>query len=297
MYIQSNRIIILSLMVLFVLLVGCKNSNDLPPKNTTGTENQPIEQTEEKKDDGTQNHTNTNNKDTKLDTKNPDKQQNNTQTPDEWSLEEAYFNKLEEQDGLSIILNPENLLALVNKDHTLPSSYIPEGLVAPNVRFSFGDEDIPKRYIRKDAAIALEEMFSEAEKDNIYLFAVSGYRAYDTQAYLFDNQVRKVGEEMAMHVVALPGQSEHQTGLAMDITSKSAGFLLEEQFGETPEGQWVKENAHLYGYIIRYPKGKEEITGYQFEPWHLRYVGKEIAKIIYENEITLEEYFEKVKAI
>ncbi len=289
-------------MVLFILLVGCKNSNNnLPPENASETENHTNEQKEEK--ENTDPKSQTENNEPKVEDKDSsskeENEQQHTDTPlnSEWVLEEAYFNKVEEQDGLLVILNPENILALVNKENSLPSSYIPEGMVAPNVRFSFGDEDVPKRYIRKEAAIALEEMFAKADSEGIYLFAVSGYRAYETQAYIFDSQVRKVGEEMAMHAVALPGQSEHQTGLAMDVTSRSAGFLLEEQFGDTPEGKWIQENAHLFGYIVRYQKGKEEITGYQYEPWHLRYVGKEIAKVIYENDITLEEYFEKVKGM
>ncbi|QOR68943.1 M15 family metallopeptidase [Cytobacillus suaedae] len=286
-------------MVLFVLLVGCKNTNNnLPPENASETETNSNEQTEEKKNTETQSDNTEPKVEDKDSTSLEDKEESpDTQEDSEWVLEDVYFNKVEEQDGLLVILNPENILALVNKEHSLPPSYIPEGMVAPDVRFSFGDEDVPKRYIRKEAAIALEEMFVQAEKEGIYLFAVSGYRAYETQAYIFDSQVRKVGEEMAMHAVALPGQSEHQTGLAIDVTSRSAGFLLEEQFGETPEGKWVQENAHLFGYIVRYQKGKEEITGYQYEPWHLRYVGKEIAKVIYENDITLEEYFDKVKGI
>lgn len=93
------------------------------------------------------------------------------------------------------------------------------------------------------------------------------------------------------------GKSEHQTGLAMDETSRSVNLEITEEFGETKEGKWVKENAHRACFIIRYPIGKESITGYQYEPWHLRYVGKEKVSAIYENELTLEEYFQKVKKI
>jgi zinc D-Ala-D-Ala carboxypeptidase len=217
---------------------------------------------------------------------------------DEWVLEEEYFNKVEMSDGLSVILNPENVLSLVNKEHTLPSVYIPPDLIKPNVEFSFGDLDVPKRYLRKEAGEALEKMFVAAEKEEIQLYAVSGYRSYVTQEAIYEAQIRKTGEEeLANQTVAIPGQSEHQTGLAIDISSHSAELQLIEKFGETKEGKWVQQNAHYYGFIIRYPKGKEEVTGYQYEPWHLRYVGKEIATQIVENNLTLEEYFGKVKKL
>ncbi|WP_407936275.1 M15 family metallopeptidase [Litchfieldia alkalitelluris] len=217
---------------------------------------------------------------------------------DEWVLDEEYFNETNIDDGLAIIINPENILSLVNKDYTLPSNYIPNNLVTPDVPFSFGNQDVPKRYIRAEAASALEELFAGAEKANIEIYAVSGYRSYVTQEAIYNAQVRKTGEaDLANQLVALPGQSEHQTGLAMDISSKAVNTQLIEEFGDTKEGKWLAKHAHLYGFIIRYPKGKEDITGYQYEPWHVRYVGKEIAKTIFENDITLEEYFEKVKKI
>jgi zinc D-Ala-D-Ala carboxypeptidase len=219
------------------------------------------------------------------------------QQRDEWVLEEAFFNQLEEKDGLLMILNPENILSLVNKEQMLPEDYIPEDLIAPEVAFSFGDVDIPQRYLRKEAAEALKILFAEAKKEDIILFAVSGYRSFERQAGIFDNQVKMVGKEQANELVAIPGQSEHQSGLAMDISSHSNNLELSEGFGETIEGKWIKENAHKYGFIIRYPKGKESITGYNYEPWHLRYVGKEISAIIYKNDLTLEEYFDKVKKI
>ncbi len=214
---------------------------------------------------------------------------------DEWVLEEQYFNDVSNMDGILVILNPENVLSLVNKQHTLPDYYTPEDLVAPNVAFSFGNVDVPKRYMRKEAAVALEKLFEAAKNDEMHLFAVSGYRSYSAQLAVFNSQVNKWGKDKANETVAIPGQSEHQTGLAMDISSQSNNLHLTESFGETPEGNWVRENAHKYGFIIRYPKGKEEITGYQYEPWHLRYVGVKIATQIYENQLTLEEYFDKVE--
>jgi len=215
----------------------------------------------------------------------------------EWQLEAEYFNEVKEVDGMELILNPDNLLSLVNKQQVLPDSYIPEDLIAPEVEFSFGHADVPKRYLRKEAAKALEELFAAAKDEGITLFAVSGYRSFDTQANIYDYNVRQKGEERANAVSAMPGQSEHQTGLAMDVSSKSNQFQLTEQFANTEEGKWVANNAHRYGFIIRFPKGKEHITGYNYEPWHIRFVGEKIANVIYKNDLTLEEYFERVKKI
>jgi D-alanyl-D-alanine carboxypeptidase len=97
--------------------------------------------------------------------------------------------------------------------------------------------------------------------------------------------------------VAIPGSSEHQSGLAMDIASKSTDLNLTEGFAETIEGKWLAENAHRFGFILRYPKGKEAITNYEYEPWHFRYVGEKAATVIYQHDWTLEEYFKEVKKI
>ncbi|MBS4199425.1 D-alanyl-D-alanine carboxypeptidase family protein [Bacillus sp. FJAT-49732] len=221
------------------------------------------------------------------------------QTSDDslYALEAAYFNTIKEVKGVKEIVNSDNVLALVNKDFALPGTYIPADLVRPNVPFSFGDQDIEKSYLRKEAADALEKMFSAAEKANIHLFAVSGYRSYVRQVSILNNEIDRVGKDKAMQAVAIPGKSEHQTGLAMDISSENVQYLLSEDFGETDEGKWLKENAYRFGYILRYPKEKVEITGYQFEPWHFRYVGEKNAEIMYKNNWTLEEFFKEVRKI
>jgi len=194
-----------------------------------------------------------------------------------------------DDEGKKVVNNLDDILILVNKERNLPSDYKPSDLVIPNVRFSFEGED-QKKYMRKEAALALEELFREGEKEEIILYAVSGYRSYARQEILFNNRVERDGVEEANKLVARPGQSEHQTGLAMDVSSKSVLLSLDEDFGETKEGIWLKENAHRFGFIIRYLKDKENITGYSYEPWHVRYVGKDTAKEIYEKGITLEEY-------
>ncbi|MEL7564110.1 MAG: M15 family metallopeptidase [Dehalobacterium sp.] len=195
-----------------------------------------------------------------------------------------------DENGRQIVTNVDSILVLVNKNRNLPADYVPENMVIPNVKFSFEGDSL-KKYLRKEAALALEELFQAAKNENMELMAASGYRSFQRQKSIFDNKVKAIGEEAANMISAYPGQSEHQTGLAMDITCPEASLSLSENFGETNEGIWVKENAHKYGFIIRYPKGKEKITGYNYEPWHLRYVGKEAASYIYENGLTLEEYF------
>ncbi|GGJ66073.1 putative carboxypeptidase YodJ [Anoxybacillus voinovskiensis] len=212
-------------------------------------------------------------------------------------LEAKYWNVIEVKNGQKIIMNPTNILALVNKEQSLPASYKPNDLVVPNVPFSFSETNVEKRYMRLEAARALEQLFAAAQKEGISLIAVSGYRSYERQKELFDEEVKKNGKEKAVHAVAFPGQSEHQTGLAIDISSQSIKANLTASFGDTNEGKWVAVHAHEYGFIIRYPKGKEAITGYQYEPWHIRYVGQKAAKVIYEKNITLEEYFQIVKKV
>ncbi len=200
-------------------------------------------------------------------------------------------NSNQKSEGEEMVVdNPNDILVWVNKERNLPKDYVPEDLVVPNVRFSFSGEN-EKKYLRKEAAEALEQLFIQAEEDNIDLFAVSGYRSYARQETIFNWNVQQKGLEEANKVSAKPGQSEHQTGLAMDVSCPGVGYDLVEEFEDTQEGVWLKENAHRFGFIIRYPKDKVEITRYLYEPWHIRYVGKEVATFIYEEQITLEEYF------
>ncbi|MEN1968489.1 M15 family metallopeptidase [Lentibacillus sp. N15] len=187
------------------------------------------------------------------------------------------------------VTNPNDTLVLVNKHHVLPADYEPDDLVIPNVRFPF-TEDIPKKYMRKKAAHALEKLFAAGDKAGINLFGQSGYRSYDRQQSVFDAYVAEDGKAAATKYSAQPGESEHQSGLAIDVTSPDINYDITESFADTDEGKWLKDNAHKYGFIIRYPKDKVNITEYQYEPWHIRYVGKDVAKVIYEKHITLEEY-------
>jgi len=187
-----------------------------------------------------------------------------------------------------IISDPNDSLVLVNKLNSLSHDYIPNDLVTPNILFSF-TEDSPKKKMRKEAAQALEELFNQAEQEQILLLGASGYRSYDQQAQIFARNYVRSGAE-ANQFSARPGESEHQTGLAMDVTCAAVNNQLTQSFGDTLEGQWLINNASEFGFIIRYPKGGEKITGYQYEPWHIRYVGKSAAKQITENGWTLEQY-------
>ncbi|MNN24070.1 D-alanyl-D-alanine carboxypeptidase [compost metagenome] len=148
--------------------------------------------------------------------------------------------------------------------------------------------------MRSEAAKALEQMFAGAEKDGIYLAGVSAYRSHSTQTSLFNRYVAKDGEEKAKTYSAVPGHSEHETGLSIDVSGSDGKCAAEDCFGGTEEAKWLAEHAAEYGYIIRYPEGKDSITGYKYEPWHIRYVGVEIATYIADNNITLEEYYDAV---
>ena len=173
---------------------------------------------------------------------------------------------------------------LVNDNYVLDSDYEPKKLTEANI--SFVSETIEEeRQLDEKVAKAVESLFHEAEKDGIILLGISGYRSYKTQSKLYKKEVSKNGKKNADDYVALPGSSEHQTGLCIDVTNEEKYF-----WGSTIEAMWLAENAHKFGFIIRFPEGKENITGKEYEPWHIRYVGKDKAKDIYEKGITLEEY-------
>ena len=189
-----------------------------------------------------------------------------------------------------IDVNPDSYTVFVNKEYGLPKDYVPDDLMVPDIRF-YGGFSEEKSYMRKDAGLAIEKMFSDAEKEGYVLYGISGYRSYARQEEIYNKNVTMHGSTETNKVSAEPGHSEHQSGLTIDISiAELTGSLLEE-FGSTEEGIWVKENCSKYGYIIRYPKNKEKVTGYSYEPWHLRYVGKKMAEYLTENKLTLEEYF------
>ena len=184
-------------------------------------------------------------------------------------------------DKLAEKLN--NKLILVNKYNYLPKDYIPENL-----------EKINETYARSGMKLvsyakdAFEEMAKDASKENLKIIVMSTYRSYDYQSVLYNNYVQTDGKEKADTYSARAGYSEHQTGLAADIYN---GKLEYTNFEETKEFKWMQQNAHKYGFILRYPKDKVKQTGYQYESWHYRYVGTEVATYIYENKISYDEYY------
>ncbi len=186
--------------------------------------------------------------------------------------------------------NPDSLSVLVNKNYSLPEDYEPDDLVFLEVPLYNNDKSNEANYLRKEAADALKELFTAAQKEGYELIARSGYRSYATQASLYGRYVEQDGVEAADTYSARPGHSEHQTGLTIDITSDGVHGGLTESFGETEEGKWVAENAYRFGFIVRYPQDRTAETGYQYEPWHLRYVGVQAATEIYQDQLILEDY-------
>lgn len=192
---------------------------------------------------------------------------------------------------IEVDTDPESITVLVNHDYLLPEDFIPPDLVKPNVAFSYYGT-YEKSYMRKIAATALEELFTEAGQKGKQLKAVSAYRSYARQKQIYDRNVATRGKKNTDAVSAMPGSSEHQTGLTIDVSCSRVGCALEESFGTTEEGKWLAANCHKFGFIIRYPENKTDITGYSYEPWHIRYVGKNLAKYLHKKDLTLEEYYE-----
>lgn len=146
--------------------------------------------------------------------------------------------------------------------------------------------------LRSDAAVAYRRMFKAAKQDGINLVLQSAYRSFDSQVSVYNGWVAKLGKAGADLQSARPGFSEHQTGLSADIAAANKQCTISECFADTPEGKWLAKNAWEFGWHLRYPKGKTSITGYKFEPWHYRFVGKELAAELHKTAgITLEQFF------
>ena len=175
---------------------------------------------------------------------------------------------IEVKNGLTYV----NGILIVNKTYSVPNDYNPGSLTT-------------------ETKNAFDEMQKAAEKDNIKLWIVSGFRSYSLQTSLYNNYVLKDGKEKADTYSARPGHSEHQTGLALDFALIINNMYVDNFDDSFNEVQWIHNNAYKYGFILRYPKGKEDITGFSYECWHLRYVGKDVSYIMHnENILTLEEY-------
>lgn len=187
-----------------------------------------------------------------------------------YSVNDSSKNKTEIKRKVNVIEKPKTQgtyikgILIVNKKYSLPANYNPG--------------------VDQTASTALKQLQQAASTAGHNIPLISGFRSYSRQQTLYNNYVARDGQALADTYSARPGHSEHQTGLAFDVGK------LDDNYGSTPAGIWLKENCHKYGFIIRYPKGKESITGYQYEPWHIRYVGVEHATKIMNQNITLEEY-------
>ncbi len=198
--------------------------------------------------------------------------------------------EVSENNAIQVDRDPRSYTVLVNKEYTIDKDYVPDDLIIPDVKFSFDYAD-EKRSMRTVPAKALETMFADAKAEGYELLATSGYRSYGRQNMLYNYNLTNKGYDYTNVYSAMPGTSEHQTGLAIDMTCKTLKGVLSVEFGNTPEGKWVGKNCYKYGFVLRYDKSKESITGYGYEPWHFRYVGLELAKYLYDNNLSLDEYY------
>ncbi|MDE5570116.1 MAG: M15 family metallopeptidase [Ruminococcus sp.] len=175
---------------------------------------------------------------------------------------------IQQIDGITYV----NGILIANKTYSLPSTYNPQGLT-------------------DDTYSAFQQLATDAAYAGLDIYLSSGFRSYETQDQIYNNYVSAYGQETADTFSARPGHSEHQTGMAIDVNS------IDDSFAGTPEAVWLEEHCYEYGFIIRYPKGKDNITGYKYEPWHIRYVGKDVAQAVHnaavacgDPTLTLEEY-------
>ena len=180
------------------------------------------------------------------------------------------------------IKNPNAFDTLVNKNNRLDKNYVPKDLVSIDLKYTSG-----YKYLRKRAYDQFIKLYNDAYESGYTIMIASAYRDYEYQETLYNYYLQEKGIEYADKCSARPGHSEHQTGLAIDVCSKNNDY---NNFKETKEFNWMIKNAYKYGFILRYPEGKEHITGFKYEPWHYRYVGVSLATYLYKNNLTLEEY-------
>ena len=181
-----------------------------------------------------------------------------------------------------------NRLILINKHYPAPEGYEPPDRILPANRATNREE--VAQYLTREAADAFNALSADAAAQGYTIVVTTAYRDKSYQSVLYNNYVNKDGQAAADTYSARPGYSEHQTGLSTDVSSPSVNYQLTKDYINTAEGKWLNDNCHKYGFIIRFPDGAEGITGYTYEPWHIRYVGVENATQIHEAGITLEEF-------
>ncbi len=181
----------------------------------------------------------------------------------------------------AIEINDFNETMLVNKYRSLPKEYAPDLVTIDSEYSSDGEQKATK-----DTVDAFIEMAKDMEKEDLHIIANSSYRSYEDQEEIYNSYTKKYGGKYAKEYAALPGFSEHQTGYVIDIANNK-----HQIFDGTQEYQWLKKNAYKYGFILRYPDKKQDITGYAYESWHFRYVGKELAQKVVDSNLTYDEYY------
>ena len=185
----------------------------------------------------------------------------------------------------AVVLPCGDILAPVDKQHRLPADCAPGDLVALPDAYVAAEAQL----MRAEAADAAIRLFEAAATDGVFIYAVSSFRSYQDQEWTFNYHVSNMGLEQASRVSARPGHSEHQLGTTTDVVSASSGYTLDGFVG-TAEADWVAENAWRYGFIVSYPAGMESVTGYIYEPWHIRYVGAGVAAEVQHSGLTLGQY-------
>lgn len=187
--------------------------------------------------------------------------------------------------------DPTSIWVVVNKQHPIqPVDYQPSDLIVPSVPLRVPGNESMK--LRAEPAAALERMFTDAKSQGVNLMLSSGYRSYAYQVNLYGSYVKTQGKAGADSISARPGYSEHQTGFAADIEPLSQKCDVDACFGDLPEGKWLADNAYKYGFIVRYTKNNQDLTGYSPEPWHIRYIGNSLAKELHDTGTdTLEKFF------
>jgi len=190
------------------------------------------------------------------------------------------------------LLMSSDYIGLVNRDNLLADDYVAEDMVKDLECRKVSYDPIR---MRETAADALYQLFDAAKEDGIYFYAHSGYRSYRTQNTMYYNRLKKKGHDDG--IVQYPGASEHQSGLAIDVINKSGigKNFTNDAFAPSKEGKWLAENCWDYGFILRYPEDKEEITKIKYESWHIRYVGVQVAQYMRDNNLCLEEFTEEWK--
>ena len=187
------------------------------------------------------------------------------------------------------LTDPASPWVVVNKQRQLtPKDYVPSSLRVPDMKV-----ESEEMQVNDEAATALEKLAAAAAEADVDLKVVSAYRPYAQQVIIYNSEVRGYGQEQADRESARPGHSEHQTGWAADLGAASGKCRIEACFADSREGKWLAANAYKFGFIIRYVEGKEAVTGFQYEPWHVRYIGTELATELHRLGIqTLEEFFD-----